>query len=82
MPPIRVALDWTPNVNHAGLFVALERGYFAERGLDVSFDSPHVDGYTTTPAQKLASGAVNVAICPSESIISYACQVRKPACGF
>ncbi|MFJ2837788.1 ABC transporter substrate-binding protein [Nocardia sp. NPDC087230] len=32
---IRFALDWTPNTNHAGLYVALQRGYFADAGLDV-----------------------------------------------
>ncbi|WP_217133626.1 ABC transporter substrate-binding protein [Leucobacter chinensis] len=32
---IRFALDWTPNTNHTGLYVALERGYFADAGLDV-----------------------------------------------
>jgi NMT1/THI5 like len=75
MPPVSVALDWTPNVNHAGFFVALQRGYYADRGLDIMFESPHADGYATTPARKLAGGSVNIAICPSESIISYACQV-------
>ena len=79
MPPIRVALDWTPNINHAGFFVALERGYFADRGLEVTFESPHSDDYASTPASKLAAGKVDIAICPSESIISYACQVR-PSC--
>ncbi|MFE6923082.1 ABC transporter substrate-binding protein [Nocardia sp. NPDC057663] len=32
---IRFALDWTPNTNHVGLYVALQRGYFADAGLDV-----------------------------------------------
>ncbi|WP_432278691.1 ABC transporter substrate-binding protein [Nocardia carnea] len=32
---IRFALDWTPNTNHTGLFVAQQRGFFAEAGLDV-----------------------------------------------
>ncbi|EON34664.1 ABC-type nitrate/sulfonate/bicarbonate transport system, periplasmic component [Gordonia terrae C-6] len=32
---IRFALDWTPNTNHTGLFVAQQRGFFAESGLDV-----------------------------------------------
>ncbi|APE35484.1 ABC transporter permease [Nocardia mangyaensis] len=32
---IRFALDWTPNTNHAGLYVALQRGYFSDAGLDV-----------------------------------------------
>lgn len=29
------ALDWYPNTNHTGLFVAKEKGYFEEAGLDV-----------------------------------------------
>ncbi len=33
--PIRFALDWTPNTNHTGLYVALRRGWFADAGLDV-----------------------------------------------
>ncbi|TJZ81752.1 ABC transporter substrate-binding protein [Rhodococcus oryzae] len=32
---IRFALDWTPNTNHTGLFVAEQQGYFADAGLDV-----------------------------------------------
>lgn len=31
------ALDWTPNTNHSGLFLAQERGYYAEEGLNVTF---------------------------------------------
>lgn len=32
---ITFALDWTPNTNHTGLYVAKEKGYFTEAGLDV-----------------------------------------------
>ena len=32
---IRFALDWTPNTNHTGLYVALQQGWFADAGLDV-----------------------------------------------
>ncbi|KIQ15178.1 ABC transporter permease [Rhodococcus sp. MEB064] len=32
---IRFALDWTPNTNHTGLFVAEQEGYFADAGLNV-----------------------------------------------
>jgi ABC-type nitrate/sulfonate/bicarbonate transport system substrate-binding protein len=32
---IRFALDWTPNTNHTGLYVALQEGYFADAGLNV-----------------------------------------------
>lgn len=32
---IRFALDWTPNTNHSGLYVAIAEGYFADAGLNV-----------------------------------------------
>lgn len=32
---IRIALDWSPNTNHTGIFVAQAEGYFADAGLDV-----------------------------------------------
>jgi ABC-type nitrate/sulfonate/bicarbonate transport system substrate-binding protein len=35
MQRIRVVLDWFPNTNHTGFFIALDRGYFAEADLDV-----------------------------------------------
>ncbi len=34
--PVSIALDWTPNTNHIGLFVAQAQGYYAEAGLDVT----------------------------------------------
>jgi len=42
--PITVVLDWTPNTNHTGLYVALEKGYFADAGLDVRIVQPPEDG--------------------------------------
>lgn len=32
---ITFALDWTPNTNHTGLYVAKEKGYFEDAGFDV-----------------------------------------------
>ena len=32
---ITFALDWTPNTNHTGLYVAKEKGWYEEAGLDV-----------------------------------------------
>lgn len=32
---VRFALDWTPNTNHTGLFVAMQQGWFDEAGIDV-----------------------------------------------
>jgi ABC-type nitrate/sulfonate/bicarbonate transport system substrate-binding protein len=34
---IRIALDWTPNTNHTGLYVAQQEGWFRAAGLDVEF---------------------------------------------
>lgn len=33
--PLKIALDWTPNTNHTGIYVAQAEGYFEEQGLDV-----------------------------------------------
>ena len=33
-------LDWTPNTNHTGLYVAKEKGYFKDAGLDVDIKLP------------------------------------------
>ena len=35
-----MVLDWTPNTNHTGIYVAQEKGYFKEAGLDVSVIQP------------------------------------------
>ncbi|WHA09938.1 ABC transporter substrate-binding protein [Enterococcus montenegrensis] len=37
---VTFVLDWTPNTNHTGLYVAKEKGYFKEAGLDVSIVQP------------------------------------------
>jgi ABC-type nitrate/sulfonate/bicarbonate transport system substrate-binding protein len=37
---VTLMLDWVPNTNHTGLFVARERGYFAEAGLEVNIVQP------------------------------------------
>lgn len=44
---IRFALDWTPNTNHTGLFVAQEKGYFSDAGLDVEI-LPYNNSSTAT----------------------------------
>ena len=37
-------LDWTPNTNHTGLYVAQEKGYFEDEGLEVEIVQPPEDG--------------------------------------
>ena len=41
---ITFVLDWTPNTNHTGLYVAQHKGYFAEEGLSVKFIQPGTEG--------------------------------------
>ncbi|MDI9498135.1 MAG: ABC transporter substrate-binding protein [Bacillota bacterium] len=37
-------LDWTPNTNHSGIYVALERGYYREEGIRLVVEQPPEDG--------------------------------------
>lgn len=41
---VTFVLDWTPNTNHTGLYVAQKKGYFAEEGLEVEIVQPPEDG--------------------------------------
>ncbi len=41
---VTFVLDWTPNTNHTGLYVADELGYFEEAGIDVEIVQPPEDG--------------------------------------
>lgn len=41
---ITVLLDWVPNTNHTGLYVAKDKGYFKEEGLDVNIVQPSSGG--------------------------------------
>ncbi|MDP9370415.1 MAG: ABC transporter substrate-binding protein [Chloroflexota bacterium] len=50
---VTVALDWYPNANHAGLYLAQARGYFAAEGLDVELYTP---ADPTTVLQTVGAG--------------------------
>ncbi len=68
---IRLALDWTPNTNHTGFYVALAQGLYQQAGLEIELISPDQDNYQTTPAKRVAQGLADLAIDPSETVISY-----------
>jgi len=42
-----VILDWTPNTNHTGMYVALKKGYYKAEGLDVKIQQPGDTAVTT-----------------------------------
>ncbi|WP_322622154.1 ABC transporter substrate-binding protein [Aedoeadaptatus coxii] len=41
---VRLVLDWTPNTNHTGIYVAKEKGYFDEAGIDLEILQPPEGG--------------------------------------
>lgn len=57
--PFTVALDFYVNPDHAGLFTALERGYFEQAGLAVD---PQVPSDASAPIRHVAAGRVDLAI--------------------
>jgi putative hydroxymethylpyrimidine transport system substrate-binding protein len=56
---LTVMLDWFINPDHAPLYVALERGYFADQGLDVSFVQP---SDPNDPPKLVAAGRADLAV--------------------
>ncbi|MDO5713991.1 MAG: ABC transporter substrate-binding protein [Tissierellia bacterium] len=48
---ITFVLDWTPNTNHTGIYVAQEKGFYEEQGLKVNIVQPPEDG-----AESLVAG--------------------------
>ena len=67
----RLALDWTPNINHIGFYVAKEKGFYKEVNLDIEIISPLADNYKYSPAKKIELNYTDFALCPTESIISF-----------
>jgi ABC-type nitrate/sulfonate/bicarbonate transport system substrate-binding protein len=61
---IRIVLDWTPNTNHTGIYAALDKGWFAEEGLEVDILLPPEDGALLL----LASGRAEFAVDFQESL--------------
>ena len=71
MKKIKLALDWTPNINHIGFFVAKEKGFYKENDLKVEFLTPVLDDYLITPAKKVEMNISDFGLCPTESLISF-----------
>lgn len=56
---ITFVLDWTPNTNHTGLYVAQKLGYFEDAGLKVTIVQPPEDGATTMVASGQAQFGID-----------------------
>lgn len=64
-----VVLDWTPNTNHTGMYVALSKGWYKDQGLDVKI-LPYASG--TSPDVLVTSGKANVGVSSTEGVVSSA----------
>jgi len=54
-----LTLDFYPNPDHAGIYMAQKLGYFEEAGLDVSIDAP---SDPAAPVKQVAAGRTDLAI--------------------
>jgi putative hydroxymethylpyrimidine transport system substrate-binding protein len=57
--PFSLALDFYVNPDHAGIYEALDNGYFREAGLDVQ---PQTPSDPSAPIREVAAGRVDLAI--------------------
>lgn len=70
MTTLRLALDWTPNINHIGFLISKALGYYKQEGIDLEILNPQEDNYQMTPAKKLELDKADFAIAPTETVIS------------
>lgn len=70
---VTVVLDWVPNTNHTGMYVALDKGYYKEQGLDVEIIQPTAGG----SADLIAAGQGDFGISYQEQI-TYARTADNP----
>lgn len=72
---VSIMLDWYPNAVHSYLYVADEKGYFEEEGLDVEFQFP---ANPTDPLTLAASGKVTMGLYYQPDVIMAAANEDIP----
>lgn len=86
---VDLLLDWTPNTNHLGIYVAQANGYYADAGLDVQIQQP---GDGVLADQVVATGKAQFGISYQETftfsraeglpIVSVAAIIQHNTSGF
>lgn len=71
---VTLMLDWTPNTNHTGIYVALDKGYFKENNLDVQIIQPS----NVWPEQAVAGGTAQFGISFQGSLTKYVVKENAP----
>ncbi|GAB4475759.1 MAG: ABC transporter substrate-binding protein [Anaerolineae bacterium] len=86
--PVTLMLDWVPNTNHTGIFVAQQKGYFTEQGLDVAIIQPGEVYAEAAVASGVADfgisfqEAVTLARAEDTPIVSVAAVIQSNTSGF
>jgi ABC-type nitrate/sulfonate/bicarbonate transport system substrate-binding protein len=64
---VTLALDWTPNTNHTGIYVALEKGWYKQEGINLT-----VLPYSSSiaPEQLVGTGQADFGISFTEGVTS------------
>ena len=62
--PVTLMLDWVPNTNHTGFFVAQSKGYFTDEGLQVEIVQPG----EVYAEQAVAGGAADFGVSFQEQV--------------
>ncbi|MBO8141491.1 MAG: ABC transporter substrate-binding protein [Firmicutes bacterium] len=82
-------LEWTPNTNHTGIYVALDKGWYAEEGVDLEIVTP---GSDTNVLALVAAGRAHFGVSVQEyttsartegfPVVSVAAIVQHNTSGF
>src|SRR5271166_4196991 len=64
---LSLALDWTPNTNHTGIYVALSKGWYKDAGINLKI-LPYSS--SVTPDQLVASGKADLGISSTEQVVA------------
>ncbi len=57
--PFTLELDWYANPDHAGIYTAIDRGFFRQVGLEVK---PQIPSDPSAPIKEVAAGRVDLAV--------------------
>jgi ABC-type nitrate/sulfonate/bicarbonate transport system substrate-binding protein len=63
---VRLALDWVPNTNHTGIYVALAQGWYEEAGVDLEI----LPYGSVSPEALVTSGQAEVAVSSTEGVLT------------
>jgi ABC-type nitrate/sulfonate/bicarbonate transport system substrate-binding protein len=64
LTPVRLALDWTPNTNHTGIYAAMQKGWYRDAGIDLTL----LPYGSVAPEQLVATGQAEFAISFPEAV--------------